>query len=417
MKRLYEYIIEDHFTNYEQAIFLCGPRQVGKTTIAKNLRKSHPHSVYWNWDNINDRDRILSGPNQIAQVLPVDAVLHPKPLLIFDEIHKYRDWKTLIKGTIDAYKESLNILVTGSAKLDIFRKGGDSLMGRYFLYHIHPLSVAELIPSQQTTIQTDHPCRFPQELPRDVFENLYNLGGFPEPFLKGEKLYYNRWQRLRQKQFFGEDLPSVAQIQEIALMEMLAHLLRHQSGQLVNYTNLASKIRVSDQTIRRWITTLEANYYCFTIQPWSTNINRSLLKDPKVYLWDWSLVGENNSNTKEGQKQNGQRIENFVACHLLKAIHFWNDMGYGNFNLCFLRDKDQREVDFVVIKDGRPWILLEVKASLQDSLSSHLHHFQNQIKAPHVLQVAFNAPYVNVDCFSLNSPKIVPLITFLSQLV
>lgn len=411
MKRLYEHIVEDHFANYEQAIFLCGPRQVGKTTIAKNLKNSHPHSLYWNWDNVNDRDRMLSGPDAIAALLPVEAIIQPKPLLIYDEIHKFKDWKSLVKGTIDAYKESLNILVTGSAKLDVFRKGGDSLMGRYFLYHVHPLSVAELLGSQQAFPATELPHSPPQQLSQDIYQNLFDFGGFPEPFLKGEKLFYNRWQRLRQRQFFGEDLKTIANIQEISLMETLAYLLRHQSGQLVNYSNLASKVRVSDQTIRRWMTTLETNYYCFTISPWTNNVTRSLLKEPKVYLWDWSLV-EDGATTNKGHK-----VENFVACHLYKAVHYWSDLGLGQYDLHFLRDKDQREVDFLVTRDGKPWLLLEVKTSVNEPISPSLYHFQKQLGADHVLQVAFNAPYVEVDCFSLKSPKIVPMITFLSQLV
>lgn len=414
MKRLYETIVEEHFAHYEQAIFLCGPRQVGKTTIAKNLRQAHPYSLYWNWDNINDRDRILTGPDLVASLLPVNAILNPKPLLMYDEIHKYKDWKSLLKGVIDAYKESLNILVTGSAKLDVFRKGGDSLMGRYFLYHIHPLSVAELLDPSMLLPNKILEYSRPRKIPDDLFQALFDFGGFPEPFLKGEKLFYNRWQRLRQRQFFGEDLRTIANIQEISLMETLAHLLRYQSGQLVNYSNLASKVRVSDQTIRRWMTVLESSYYCFTIRPWTANITRSLLKEPKVYLWDWSLVGDGRAGDK------GQKVENFVASHLYKAIHYWNDIGLGQYDLYFIRDKDQREVDFLVTKESTPWLMIEVKTSFNEPLSSSLHHFQNQIAAEHVLQVAFNGPYSEIDCFALETkraPKVVPLVAFLSQLV
>lgn len=411
MKRLYESIVKDHFANYEQAIFLCGPRQVGKTTIAKNLRNYYPHSLYWNWDNINDRDRMLAGPDALPPLLPVEAIILPKPFLIYDEIHKFKDWKSLVKGTIDAYKESLNILVTGSAKLDVFRKGRDSLMGRYFLYHVHPLSVAELVRPGYEFPTTELPYFLPQQLPQDIYQNLFDFGGFPEPFLKGEKMFYNRWQRLRQRQFFGEDLRTIANIHEISLMETLAYLLRNQSGQLVNYSNLASKVRVSDQTIRRWLSVLETNYYCFTISPWTNNVNRSLLKEPKVYLWDWSLIKD------DGTANKGSKVENFMACHLYKAIHYWNDIGLGQYDLHFLRDKDQKEVDFLVSKDGRPWLILEVKTSINEPMSPHIYHFQNQLGAKHVLQVAFNAPYVEMDCFSLTSPKVVPMITFLSQLV
>jgi len=405
MKRFYESIVEDQFAHHEQAAFLCGPRQVGKTTIAKNLQSHHPHYVYWNWDNINDRSKLLAGPEALTKFLPVHAILAPKPLATFDEIHKYKDWKTLIKGIIDSYKDSVNILVTGSAKLDVFRKGGDSLMGRYFLYRIHPLSVVELL-RPQIILDELSPLSLPQKISKDELEGLFEFGGFPEPFLKGEKSFFNRWQRLRQNQLFREDLKELGQIQKISLIETLAFFLKHQSTQLLNYTNLANKIRVSDQTIRRWIAILESVYYCFTLQPWHTNVTRSLLKEPKVYLWDWSIL-----------ENKGQRVENFVASHLYKAVHFWTDIGLGSFNLYFLRDKDQREVDFLITKNDKPWIMVEVKTSLNEPLSPNLMHFQKQIGAEHVLQVAFDAPYVEVDCFTLQSPKIVPMSTFLSQLV
>lgn len=402
MKRLYEYIVESHFSDFDQAVFLCGPRQVGKTTIAKNLQKTHKHHAYWNWDNINDRENILAGPKALEAFLPLQAELTQRPLLTLDEIHKYSDWKTLVKGIIDTYKGSLDLLVTGSAKLDVFRKKGDSMMGRYFLYHVHPVSVAELL-RQPSTTDLIMP---PQQIDPAVFDSLFQLGGFPEPFLKGTQHFARRWQNLRKNQFFREDLRELAQIQEIALLETLAYFIQQQSGQLVNYTNLASKVRVSDQTIRRWLTVFESIYYCFTLKPWSKNISRSLLKEPKVYLWDWSTI-----------EDKGQRIENFVASHLYKAAHYWTDMGMGTFELYFLRDKNQREVDFLMTKDDKPWLMVEVKSSLSSPLSPALLHFQNQLNANHVLQVAFDAPYVDVDCFSLKTPKIVPVSTFLSQLI
>lgn len=403
MKRLYQAIIEDHWAHYDQAILLSGPRQVGKTTIANQCGQSLAYYRYLNWDNLDDRKIILSGHSAIIEGLPVEAVLKEKPVITFDELHKYSRWRTFLKGFIDRYKSSLHVVVTGSAKLDIFRRrGNDSLMGRYFLYRVHPLSVAELLRTSLIT-QLVSP---PQPIDKEKFDVLFEFGGFPELFLKQDKRFFTRWQNLRQQQTLKEEVRTLGSVQEISQLEVLAALITHQTGQLLNYSNLANKVRVSDQTIRRWVGVLEALYYCFTLKPWSKNVTRSLIKEPKVYLWDWSVVPEH-----------GAKVENFVASHLLKAVHFWTDMGFGKYDLYFLRDKEKREVDFLITQEGKPWILLEVKSSGKESLNPHLLRFQEQIKAKHVLQLAFDLPYVAQDCFALTAPKIVSLKTFLSQLV
>lgn len=402
MKRIYQTVIDEHFHEYEQMAFLSGPRQVGKTTVAQSYKKENSYFSYLNWDKLADREKILEGGHTIAKELSIDAVLPEKPILILDEIHKYAKWKNFLKGFIDEYKGKLHILVTGSAKLDVFRRGGDSLMGRYFLYRAHPLSVAEML---RTSIPKTIGL-FPQKISKDQFDALFKFGGFPEPLVKADPRFYNRWQNLKMQQMLKEDIRSLAQIQELSQLEVLAFLLQHQASQLVSYTSLANKVRVSDQTIRRWINVLESFYYCFTIRPWSKNVSRSLLKEPKIYLWDWSVLPNISA-----------KIENFVACHLLKAVHFWTDMGFGKYELYFLRDKDQHEVDFLIVANRKPWMMVEVKTSGKESLNKSLLTFQSQIQAEHVLQVAFDLPYVEVDCLALKTPKIVPMRTFLSQLI
>jgi predicted AAA+ superfamily ATPase len=402
MQRIYDNALNDHFKNNTQAALLCGPRQVGKTTICKQFMKDFQYQKYLNWDDLDTRAAIVQGPQRALQGIPLDALLNEKPIITFDELHKYKDWKPFLKGLIDSYKDSLNFLVTGSAQFELVRQSGESLMGRYFLYRIHPLSVAELIsPNQNFNI-----FKAPQKIEDALFDRLWKFGGFPEPFIKAEERFYNRWQHLRQQQLIREDIQSLAQIHELSLLELLAHTLKQQSGQLVNYTDLSKKIRVSDQTIRRWMSVLGSFYYCFTISPWHQNVARSLLKEPKVYLWDWSVV-----------QDKGQRLENFVASHLLKAIHFWNDIGLGTFQLYFLRTKDQKEVDFLITASEKPWMLIEVKSSAKEPLSKNLFFFQDQVQAKYVLQVAFDLPYVDTDCFNSSKPVIVSLKTFLSQLV
>lgn len=274
MERIYLRGTEEHFDNNPQALFLSGPRQVGKTTIAKEYLGEAIYSKYLNWDNLDHRQLILKGPGAVVQGLPLNALIQQKPVICFDEIHKFKDWKTFLKGFIDTYRDELRTLVTGSARLDLFSKSGDSLMGRYFLYRVHPLSVGEIVrPSLRNDL-----IGTPKKIEDDLFDHLLMFGGFPDPFLKGEQRYYRKWQNLRHKQFFQEDIQNLSNVQEISLMEVLANLLKHQAGQLTNYHTLSQKVRVTDTTIRRWISVFESLFFCFTIHPWSKNVARSLLK-------------------------------------------------------------------------------------------------------------------------------------------
>lgn len=411
MHRLYQTVINEHFALYNKMLFLAGPRQVGKTTIAKAVQESQ-HKIaassfhYLNWDNINDQQTILEGPNVLAQTLGLNELESSKkgiPIIVFDEIHKFSRWKNFLKGFFDTYQKRVRIIVTGSAKLDIFRSGGDSLRGRYFLYRIHPLSIAECV---RTTPNLNHEISPPKEIKIADFNALFNFGGFPEPFLERNQRFYNRWRRLSYHQLFREDIRDLSRIQEVAHLEKFAMLIGEQAGQLVNYSTLSVKLGVSVHTIKKWIDTLAMLYYCFTITPWSKKISRSLIKQPKVYLWDWS-----------GITDEGARLENFVACHLLKAIHFWIDSGFGDYNLHFIRDKSGKEVDFLITKDGHPWFLIEVKKSRQNSLSKNLHFFHERLMTKHAFQAVLDMPYVDANCFMGNLPVIVPIQTLLSQLV
>lgn len=397
MRRIYQSAVDDHFANGREAVFLSGARQVGKTTIAARCAENYNTSAYMNWDNRIDRQNILAHNIPFLEARYLEA-----PLIIFDEIHKYREWKTFLKGLIDHHSNSIDFMVTGSARLQTYRRGGDSMMGRYFLYQVHPLSVAEI---QSSTIG-DSEIKHPTEIPQNAWESLIRFGGFPRPFLTAQQRFYNKWMNQRLERLFHEDIRDILQSHEIAKMEVLAHILGHQSGQIANYTSLSNKVQVSDKTIRSWITTLESLYYCFTMRPYSHNVARSLLKDPKVYLLDWSTI-----------QDKGQRYETMVASHLLKAVHFWQDMGFGQYDLYFMRDQDKREVDFLITKNQKPWILMEVKSSGRERISPHLLHFQKQVQADYVFQVAMEDDYVDIDCFTHSGPIIVSGKTLLSQLV
>ena len=396
MKRRYEALLIDHFKNDIQMAFVAGPRQVGKTTTCTSFRASQH---YFNWDNENDAILFLEGPAAVAEKIGVSQ----NRTIVFDELHKYPHWRNFLKGFYDSYaRDRFNIVVTGSSRLDIYRKGADSLMGRYFLYHMHPLSVAELAHQKMTEKEISRP----QSISISNFERLERFGGFPEPYLKNNLRFFNRWKRTRLKLLFREELRDVTRVQEVGQVELLSEFIRQHSGQLLNYASLARKIRASQDSIRRWIGVLGSLYYCFLIRPWTKNLTRSLLKEPKIYLTDWALVDNP-----------GVRLENMVGCHLLKAVTWWQDLGLGEYGLHFLRTKDKREIDFLVSREGRHWFIVEVKSSHTRPLNKSLEYFQTRIGAKHAFQVAADAEFEKDDCFTYDYPIKVPALTFLSQLI
>jgi predicted AAA+ superfamily ATPase len=399
MERAYDTRLSVHLAEDRQMAMVTGPRQVGKTTSARASAGDHH---YLTWDRQPDRRLLLQGADAVAQELGLETLSGSPRHVVFDEIHKYRKWKDFLKGFFDVYGEKTRLVVTGSARLGFFRRGGDSLMGRYFLYRMHPLSVAEIVRAQIAETETSQPL-IP---PADGIDQLLRFGGFPEPFLKATTRFHNRWRRLRNELLFREDLRDLTQIQEAGQVEVLGDLLASRAGQLLNYSALANDINASVDTVRRWIGTLESLFYCYTLRPWFRNVPKSLRKQPKVYLWDWSLVAEP-----------GARRENFVASHLLKAVHWWTDAGFGTFDLRYLRDKAKREVDFVVVRDGTPWFLVEVKTSGRREISSALRHFHQVLDTSNAFQLSFDLDFVDEDCFSVAEPVRVPAATMLSQLV
>ena len=402
MKRLYDTLIENHLQFDKEMIFLSGPRQVGKTTVSKHTEKLSDCFMYLNWDNEDNRHLILSGPKAITQQAIFNTLSSNKPIIAFDEIHKRPDWKNFLKGFFDSYGSQYHILVTGSARLDIYKQGGDSLMGRYFSYRMHPLSVAECLNTKLLTTE----LRDPQQISDEDFDALWQFGGFPKPFLKREPLFHTRWQNLRKQQLIYEDIRDVNVIHDLNRLQLLMELLKQNAAQQISYSGLAKHVRASVDTISRWIEVLETFYYCYRIRPWSKNISRALLKEPKIFLWDWSLITDP-----------GARAENFIATQLLKAVQYWTDRGLGQYDLHYLRTLEKKEIDFVVSKNGEAWFLVEVKLSNNQTINPNLGEFQKQTNAAHAFQVVIQSPFINKSCFEYMQPIIVPAKTFLSQLV
>lgn len=305
----------------KKMVFVGGPRQVGKTTLAR--RQLADQNGYLNWDIAEDREKILK------------RELPPAPMLVFDEIHKYRKWRNYLKGLFDARGAEVKIMVTGSARLDLYRFGGDSLQGRYHYLRLHPLSVAEL------GIKT-----------KADFLALLNLGGFPEPFLSGSEKESRRWSMEYRTRLIQDDILSLEKVQDIGSLELLILRLPELVGSPLSVNSLREDLQVSHKTVSSWLDIFERIYAIFRLLPFGAPKIRAVKKERKHYHYDWTLV-----------KEPGLRFENMVAAHLLKWSHFQQDSEGRNIELRYFRDIDGREVDFVVTEDGQPLSFIECKWS------------------------------------------------------
>ena len=333
----------------KKMVFVGGPRQVGKTTLALSiLGGDEQHPAYFNWDYADDK-RIL-----LQSGLPPE-----QSLVILDEIHKYRQWRNFIKGLYDKNKSRISFLITGSARLDYYRKGGDSLQGRYHYYRLHPLSLYEL---------NHNPS------PADL-EALLTFGGFPEPFFAQSERDWKRWQRERITRVIHDDLVSLEQVKEVSQLDLLAVLLQERVASLLSINSLREDLSASHEAVDRWVRILENVYYCFRIRPFAAKKIKALKKDRKLYLWDWSLC-----------PHSGSRFVNLVASHLLKYCNYLEDTLGDEMELCFLRDNHKREVDFVVLRDGKPVFAVECKSGSK-AVSKHLAYFSRRTEIPYFYQI------------------------------
>ena len=297
---------------------------------------------YFNYDNAEDRLGLLE-----------KSWDRTKELVIFDELHKLKDWKAWLKGVYDTELIPPSIVVTGSAKLDTYRKVGDSLAGRFFQFRLYPFDLKEIYHMHD-----------PQD-PEKSLDTLLKTGGFPEPFLEGSQTYYNRWKKSHLDIILRQDLIDLENIQQISSMETLIQLLKKRVGSPISYRSLAEDLQCSDKTVKRWLNVLETMYVVFKVTPFHKNISRSLLKAPKYYFYDTGQV-KGDLRTK---------LENLVACALLKEIHFREDCLGEQWNLFYLRDKDGREIDFLITQDDNPSLMVEVKWN-NANLSSNFSFFE-----------------------------------------
>ena len=354
-------------------VFLVGPRQVGKTTLSKIIARSFANSLYFNWDIPKDRAALLANPLFFESIRRKDA---SRPLVIFDEIHKYKDWKNYLKGLYDQFHEKYQFLITGSGRLDIYRKGGDSLAGRYFLFHLWPFTMAELA-NQSRPIDDflNNPLELSMEGAPELQEEWSRvslMSGFPEPYLANRKTTYRRWSASYSNQLIREDIRDLTAIKSIGDLETLYYLLPSKVGSPLSIPSLASDLRVSYNTVHGWLSVFERFFLIFTITPWTRKISRSIQKERKIYLWDVPRI-----------EDPGARFENMVALELWRAVTNWNDMGWGEFSLHFLKNKERQEVDFLIADGGKPLLLVEAKLSDRQP-SAALRKFQIALDVPAV---------------------------------
>jgi len=363
----------DELAREKSMIFMIGPRQAGKTTLAQIISRQFTNNLYFNWDIPSHRTKLFSNPNFFEDVTRKDA---SKPLIVLDEIQKFKDWKNYLKGAYDQFHDRYQFLVSGSGRLDVYQKGGDSLAGRYYLFHLWPFTIAELGRRNlniEEFLQNPLEIRMTQsEGSKEKWKRLSELSGFPEPYLVNKKTSYRRWSNTYSNQLIREDIRDLTAVKSINEIETLYYLLPSKVGSPLSIPSLATDLRVTYNSIRNWLSVFELFFLVFSVYPWTTKISRAIQKERKVYLWDTPRI-----------EDEAQRFENMVAAELWRAVTQWNDLGYGKFSLHFIRNKEKQEVDFLMANGTRPFLLVEAKIS-ETQPSSALKKFQTALNIPAV---------------------------------
>ena len=351
MTKLLKRYLTDNIKEFmeNRMVFIGGPRQVGKTTLCIQFldQANIESSAYMNWDDVHGRSLIKKAE------LPIN-----QSVLCFDEIHKFKNWRSLLKGIYDTKKLKYKFLITGSARLDHYRRGGDSLLGRYRYLRLHPLSLPELSNFNKSTT-----------------EDLLKFGGFPEPFFNGSEKNLKLWQKERLYMVINDDIRDLERVKEINLLELLADALPDRVGSPLSINSLSEDLQAHHSTIKNWVQILDNVYYSFRISPFGSPKIRAVKKEQKLYLWDWSSI-----------EDLSLRFENMMASHLLKYCHYLEDTQGDRMELRFLRDTDSREIDFVIIKNKKPIFAVECKTG-EKKISNHLLYFMNRTNIPRFYQV------------------------------
>lgn len=362
-----------------QMRFITGPRQCGKTTLARlKLNREQCSALYFLWDQRAVRERYKKNELFFTEDAPT---LERPPWVCFDEIHKYPKWKNVLKAIFDSTQEQYRFLITGSAKFDMFKRAGDSLAGRYFTFHLFPLSLGELNRTSAFQPPPENPTLFVESrmaaspVPAESLEKLLNFSGFPEPFLHGTPRFISRWSQDYLDRVVREDIGSLTRIIDREYLIDLYRLLPEMVGSPLSVASLAAHIELSPLTIKNHLRRMEDFYLLFRLPPYSKNIKRSLLKAPKVYLFDWTRVIDP-----------GLRFENWMACEIYSLTRYWEEGTGIPFRVHFVRTKDREETDFLILRQNKPWMLVESKLS-DGAVASHHLETQAQLGGIPFVQV------------------------------
>ena len=368
-KRLYYKNIWAEFVEEKEMTFISGARQAGKTTLAKDIASKEPVSYYFNYDLPDNKAKILAQPSFFEEL---DRKKNDRPLIIFDEIHKYKDWKNYLKGVYDGFADEFRFLVTGSGRLNLSRKKGDALAGRYLHFHLFPFTLGEISSSEVCRVTLEVLKEVPEQNneARELWQTLFQVSGFPEPFLKGTELKYRRWANSYHSQVIRDDIRNEFAVRQIDTMEALYALITKCVGNPFSVSNQANTLSVSHNTVSSWITVFEQFFLVFRLRPYSKKISRALVKETKIYFYDYCRI-----------KDEALRFENMVAVELNRAVTLWTDFGFGEYQLWYLRNKEKQEVDFLVTENEEPLFMVEAKFS-DAAVSPNLIKFQNALKVP-----------------------------------
>jgi len=411
MERIHSQYLFDPEINAGKMIFLAGPRQIGKTTFVRHqLEKLKQDDLYFNWDDPFIRREYNRNPHFLKGKI---EGFRSRPLIAFDEIHKHKNWKDILKGLYDLHQDEVQFIITGSARLDYFRQSGDSLIGRYFSYSMLPLGLSEAMESPGLIINDDKMLSgekendllaklrdIPLKQAQRTFNQLMQFSGFPEPFLRANKRFSTKWRRDYKSLLIYEDLRDLSRIQDMKGVEQLVLLLPERVASPLSVNSLREDLNVNHRTVSSWVEGLKKIFLIFSIMPWSQHIAKAIKKENKVYFYDWTLVDNH-----------GASFENMVAVSLLRMVCRWNELGLGEFELRYIRNHQGKEVDFLLVKNRQPFALIEAKIN-DRSPSNSGRYFKKYLQVP-LYQVVADFDGVDVypdNTYIISAPRFLSLI-------
>ena len=393
--RFHDQMLRERLPRFRTA-FVSGPRQVGKTTSCRALSPR-----YLDWDDAADRLIILKGPQSVAKHLNLERSREREVTVVIDNLHGHRNWKGFLRKFNARYGTRVRLVVTMLAAAYGTKR---NLPSNTSLVRMNPWTVGECA----RTVPTDSPVKTPTSISDEDWAALLEHGGYPEPFRKRDPKFTQRWHARRQSELIEHDLPRLASVRDPAIVQMLALLLSQCSATPLNYSDLSRELSVTVDTVKRWLDLLVDLQHGFCVRPWFTGVPKALRKEPRWFLRDWSAVRDPMARTRT-----------LIACHLLKAVQGWVDLGFGQFELRYVRDKLKREVDFLVLRDRRPWFLVAVTpdAPRDGAVAPALAYFQRITRARHAFQLVLDGSFCGTDCFAQSEPAVVSARTLLSQLL